>query len=66
MLDKCTSSVSRSTPKRFAHISYVSNSLGILSLQQAKGSTLTDGARAMSKHVNRSSDSYWGSFSGSG
>ncbi|OIT07232.1 hypothetical protein A4A49_63112, partial [Nicotiana attenuata] len=31
----------------------------------AKGSTLTDGARAMSKHVNRSSDSYWGSFSGS-
>nr|XP_009617597.1 uncharacterized protein LOC104109909 isoform X2 [Nicotiana tomentosiformis]XP_016459516.1 PREDICTED: uncharacterized protein LOC107783064 isoform X2 [Nicotiana tabacum] len=32
----------------------------------AKGSTLTDGARALSKHVNRSSDSYWGSFSGSG
>ncbi|XP_060171828.1 uncharacterized protein LOC132603001 isoform X1 [Lycium barbarum] len=31
----------------------------------AKGCTLTDGARALSKHVNRSSDSYWGSFSGS-
>lgn len=31
-----------------------------------KGCTLTDGARALSKHVNRSSDRYWGSFSGSG
>lgn len=31
----------------------------------AKGCTLTDGARALSKHVNRSSDKYWGSFSGS-
>ncbi|KAH0661009.1 uncharacterized protein [Solanum tuberosum] len=30
-----------------------------------KGCTLTDGARALSKHVNRSSDRYWGSFSGS-
>ncbi|XP_015077712.1 uncharacterized protein LOC107021543 isoform X2 [Solanum pennellii] len=31
----------------------------------AKGCTLTDGARALSKHVNRSIDKYWGSFSGS-
>ncbi|KAM3374426.1 putative protein isoform X1 [Capsicum galapagoense] len=31
----------------------------------AKGCSLTDGARALSKHVNRSSDKYWGSFSGS-
>ncbi|XP_049343660.1 LOW QUALITY PROTEIN: uncharacterized protein LOC125807948 [Solanum verrucosum] len=30
-----------------------------------KGCTLTDGARALSKHVNRSSDRYWGGFSGS-
>ncbi|KAF8014102.1 hypothetical protein BT93_H0061 [Corymbia citriodora subsp. variegata] len=30
-----------------------------------KGSTLTDGARALAKHVNRSSDQYWGSFKGS-
>ncbi|TMX00590.1 hypothetical protein EJD97_000505 [Solanum chilense] len=32
---------------------------------KAKGCTLTDGARALSKHVNRSSDKYWGSFCGS-
>ncbi|XP_048138730.1 uncharacterized protein LOC115745270 isoform X2 [Rhodamnia argentea] len=31
-----------------------------------KGSTLTDGARALAKHVNRSSDKYWGNFKGSG
>ncbi|KAK4370708.1 hypothetical protein RND71_010183 [Anisodus tanguticus] len=31
----------------------------------AKGCTLTDGARALSKHINRSSDRHWGSFSGS-
>lgn len=31
----------------------------------AKGCMLNDGARALSKHVNRSSDRYWGSFSGS-
>ncbi|XP_030459263.1 uncharacterized protein LOC115679721 isoform X2 [Syzygium oleosum] len=30
-----------------------------------KGSTLTDGARALAKHVNRSSDKYWGNFIGS-
>ncbi|XP_077225310.1 uncharacterized protein LOC143858542 isoform X4 [Tasmannia lanceolata] len=29
-----------------------------------KGSTLTDGARALAKHVNRSSDGWWGSFGG--
>ncbi|GFY92770.1 RNA-binding ASCH domain protein [Actinidia rufa] len=31
-----------------------------------KGSTLTDGARALAKHVNRSSSKYWGAFGGSG
>ncbi|KAH7834114.1 hypothetical protein Vadar_012830 [Vaccinium darrowii] len=30
-----------------------------------KGSTLTDGARALAKHVNRSSTKYWGTFNGS-
>ncbi|XP_057498443.1 uncharacterized protein LOC130782968 isoform X2 [Actinidia eriantha] len=30
-----------------------------------KGSTLTDGARAVAKHVNRSSSKYWGAFGGS-
>ncbi|KAL2529991.1 RNA-binding ASCH domain protein [Forsythia ovata] len=30
-----------------------------------KGSTLTDGARALAKHVNRSSSSYWGTLCGS-
>lgn len=33
---------------------------------EVKGSTLTDGARALAKHVNRSSDKYWGNFIGSG
>ncbi|KAK2976783.1 hypothetical protein RJ640_027619 [Escallonia rubra] len=31
-----------------------------------KGSTLTDGARALTKHVNRSGGRYWGTFCGSG
>ncbi|KAM7465124.1 hypothetical protein LguiB_012686 [Lonicera macranthoides] len=30
-----------------------------------KGSKLTDGARALAKHLNRSSDGYWGTFCGS-
>ncbi|XXG89366.1 hypothetical protein AAC387_Pa12g1383 [Persea americana] len=30
-----------------------------------KGSTLTSGARALSKHVNRTSNGWWGSFGGS-
>ncbi|KAK3012053.1 LOW QUALITY PROTEIN: hypothetical protein RJ639_012408 [Escallonia herrerae] len=30
-----------------------------------KGSALTDGARALAKHVNRSSGRYWGTFCGS-
>ncbi|XP_071938668.1 uncharacterized protein [Coffea arabica] len=30
-----------------------------------KGSRLTNGARALAKHVNRSSDKYWGNFCGS-
>ncbi|XP_058094266.1 uncharacterized protein LOC131240181 isoform X9 [Magnolia sinica] len=29
-----------------------------------EGSTLTDGARALAKHVNRSSDGWWGNFGG--
>lgn len=28
--------------------------------------TLTDGARALAKHVNRSSQKFWGNFDGSG
>ncbi|XP_022857963.1 uncharacterized protein LOC111378916 isoform X3 [Olea europaea var. sylvestris] len=32
---------------------------------KVKGSTLTDGARALAKHVNRSSSGYWGSLCGS-
>ncbi|XP_059654769.1 uncharacterized protein LOC132301528 isoform X3 [Cornus florida] len=32
---------------------------------EVKGSILTDGARALAKHINRSSDGYWGSFNGS-
>ncbi|MBA0648333.1 hypothetical protein Goarm_012969, partial [Gossypium armourianum] len=31
-----------------------------------KGSTLTHGARALAKHVNRSSNKYWGNLNGSG
>ncbi|XP_058094263.1 uncharacterized protein LOC131240181 isoform X6 [Magnolia sinica] len=31
---------------------------------EVKGSTLTDGARALAKHVNRSSDGWWGNFGG--
>ncbi|CAK9168789.1 unnamed protein product, partial [Ilex paraguariensis] len=30
-----------------------------------RGSILTDGARALAKHVNRSSNKYWGTFCGS-
>ncbi|XP_049411975.1 uncharacterized protein LOC125874970 isoform X2 [Solanum stenotomum] len=40
-------------------------SIDLSSMLSTKGCTLTDGARALSKHVNRSSDRYWGSFSGS-
>ncbi|XP_052172329.1 uncharacterized protein LOC127788256 isoform X2 [Diospyros lotus] len=32
---------------------------------KVKGSTLTEGARALAKHVNRSSSKYWGTFGGS-
>ncbi|KAK1314250.1 hypothetical protein QJS10_CPA06g01464 [Acorus calamus] len=32
---------------------------------EVKGSTLTDGARALAKHVDRSKDGWWGSFRGS-
>lgn len=35
-------------------------------LLEVKGSTLTSGARALSKHVNRSYNGWWGSFGGSG
>lgn len=35
-------------------------------LLEVKGSTLTNGARALSKHVNRSYNGWWGSFGGSG
>ncbi|KAK4406262.1 hypothetical protein Sango_0632700 [Sesamum angolense] len=31
-----------------------------------KGSTLTNGARALAKHANRSSEGYWGALSGNG
>ncbi|KAL6582116.1 hypothetical protein OROMI_006130 [Orobanche minor] len=30
-----------------------------------KGSTLTNGARALAKHANRSREGYWGVFHGS-
>ncbi|XP_012833065.1 PREDICTED: uncharacterized protein LOC105953929 [Erythranthe guttata] len=31
---------------------------------EVKGSTLTNGARALSKHINRSSQGYWGALNG--
>ena len=37
-----------------------------LSWLEVKGSKLTDGARALAKHLNKSSDGYWGTFCGSG
>lgn len=37
-----------------------------LVLLEVQGSTLTNGARALSKHVERSSQGYWGAFKGSG
>ncbi|KAF6152459.1 hypothetical protein GIB67_035527 [Kingdonia uniflora] len=36
----------------------------VLILFEVKGSTLTQGARALAKHVSRSSSGWWGSFSG--
>lgn len=38
----------------------------VLFWHEVKGSTLTDGARALAKHFSRSSSKYWGSFDGSG
>lgn len=38
----------------------------VFSWLEVKGSKLTDGARALAKHLNRSSDGYWGTFCGSG
>ena len=37
-----------------------------LSCPEVEGCTLTDGARALAKHVNRSSQKFWGNFHGSG
>lgn len=38
----------------------------LLSWLEVQGSILTDGARALAKHVDRSSNKYWGCFDGSG
>lgn len=35
-------------------------------LVEVKGSTWTQGARALAKHANRGSNGYWGIFNGSG
>ncbi|XP_010242737.1 PREDICTED: uncharacterized protein LOC104587010 isoform X4 [Nelumbo nucifera] len=40
------------------------SSFMMLQNPNVKGSTLTKGARALAKHVNRSSDGWWGSFQG--
>ncbi|KAL5990846.1 hypothetical protein ACLOJK_011751 [Asimina triloba] len=34
-------------------------------MKEIKGNTLTDGARALAKHVHRSSNGWWGNFAGS-
>ncbi|KAG5530675.1 hypothetical protein RHGRI_025590 [Rhododendron griersonianum] len=41
------------------------SSFMLLHNPNVKGSTLTDGARALAKHVDRSGSKYWGPFNGS-
>ncbi|XP_068661931.1 uncharacterized protein [Aristolochia californica] len=48
-------SVSRPADQPYIHVT---------SILSVKGSTLTTGARALSKHVSRSRNSWWGAFSG--
>ncbi|XP_073116270.1 uncharacterized protein [Elaeis guineensis] len=39
--------------------------ISVANLLSVKGCSLTDAARALAKHVNRSSDGWWGDFNGS-
>ncbi|TYJ46089.1 hypothetical protein E1A91_A02G098000v1 [Gossypium mustelinum] len=43
----------------------VQPAISLASILSVKGSTLTHGARALAKHVNRSSNKYWGNLNGS-
>ncbi|KAM7461079.1 hypothetical protein LguiA_029200 [Lonicera macranthoides] len=49
----------------YCHIFLFLDRVFSLSWLEVKGSKLTDGARALAKHLNRSSDGYWGTFCGS-
>ncbi|TYI39600.1 hypothetical protein ES332_A02G107100v1 [Gossypium tomentosum] len=43
----------------------VQPAISLASILSVKGSTLTHGARALAKHVNQSSNKYWGNLNGS-